>query len=193
MEKRKRLQSEYQEKIYQDFGQKNIPCFFLDSNYWLKELRDTESGEQVESYLPPRVQERTESQVIQMGNLMNIRKQEIERCDVKQAQSVKTDKSKLEEQKRLAEAKLRLEQEENERRQREMERKQREKMDELERQRKAELWKLHDERLWIESGKCCERKGAFSCWGIGSCNINCCNCDIGCHPGKRLGPFAGDW
>ncbi len=165
----------------------------MDSNYWLKELRDTENGEQVESYLPPRVQERTESQVIQLANWMNIRKEEIGRCDVKEAKLVKTEISNLEDQKREAEAKLKRELEERERIQQEIDRNHREAMAELERQRKEELWKIRDQQAWESSGKCCERKDIFSCWGIGPCNILCCNCDVGCHPGKRLGSFAADW
>jgi len=28
--------------------------------------------------------------------------------------------------------------------------------------------------------ECCNRKSFFSCYGKGSCNIFCCNCDNGC-------------
>ena len=33
----------------------------------------------------------------------------------------------------------------------------------------------------IISSICCERKSVFGCWGKGSCNIFCCNCNNGCE------------
>ena len=73
-DKRNALEAEYQKKINDDFHYANIPCFFLDSNFYLKEKRWNDKGDMVESFLPPKVQERSLSKVIQLGAFLAVKK-----------------------------------------------------------------------------------------------------------------------
>ena len=53
----------YQEKFATDYQHPNIPCYFIDSNYNLKILRDNDDGTQSEKYLHPNIQEGTKTQI----------------------------------------------------------------------------------------------------------------------------------
>ena len=86
-EKRANLEREYQQRINDDFHYPKIPCYFLDSNFYLKEKRWNDEGELVESFLHPNIQARSLSKVIQLGTYINLK---AERCDVKNIKPVNT-------------------------------------------------------------------------------------------------------
>jgi len=57
------LKNEYQELVRNHFSFSNIPCFFIDSFFNLKMLRDNDDGTQTERYLHYSIQERTQTEI----------------------------------------------------------------------------------------------------------------------------------
>ena len=104
--KRANLEREYQKKINDDFHYPNIPVYFVDSHFYLKEKRWSDEGELVESYLHPNIQARSLSKVIQLGTYINLKST---RCDVKNIKPANTAITDLKLQ--SEEAKVKLEQE----------------------------------------------------------------------------------
>ena len=101
--KRANLEREYQKKINDDFHYPNIPVYFVDSHFYLKEMRWNDEGEMVESYLHPNIQERSLSKVIQLGTYINLKSN---RCDVKNIKPANTAITDLKLQTKEAKAKL---------------------------------------------------------------------------------------
>jgi hypothetical protein len=57
------LKNQYQELVRNHFSFSNIPCFFIDSFFNLKMLRDNDDGTQTERYLHHSIQERTQTEI----------------------------------------------------------------------------------------------------------------------------------
>ena len=104
--KRANLEREYQKKFKDVFHYPKIPCYFLDSNFYLKEKRWNDAGVLVESFLHPNIQERSLSKVIQLGTFLNLKKN---RCDVKNIKPVHTVFSALQLKTKEAQAQLKKE------------------------------------------------------------------------------------
>ena len=64
------LRREYQNKIRNDYGMDKIPCYFIDSFFNRKMLRDNDDGTETVRYLHPNIQERTLSQLIELMNYL---------------------------------------------------------------------------------------------------------------------------
>ena len=63
-----------------DYEQSNIPCFFIDSFFNLKMLRDNEDGTQTERYLHYSIQERTQTEINALINHLTLKSN---KCNVK--------------------------------------------------------------------------------------------------------------
>ena len=100
------LKREYQAKINSDYGLANIPCYFIDSYFNRKMLRDNEDGTESERFLHPNTQARTLAQVIELMNFLVLKGTT---CDVRKIEPKETELSALqnanEEQKKELEAK----------------------------------------------------------------------------------------
>jgi predicted GTPase len=74
------LKNEYQELVRSHFSFSNIPCFFIDSFFNLKMLRDNEDGTQTERYLHYSIQERTQTEINALINHLTLKSN---KCNVK--------------------------------------------------------------------------------------------------------------
>ena len=115
-DKRKALKGEYQARFSADFDIPSIPCYFIDSYFNRKMLRDNDNSKPSVRRLHPDIQERTKSQVVELMGYL-VLKDTV--CDVRRIQAVNTEIARLtkeiESAKNEAE-RLRLENEANARR-----------------------------------------------------------------------------
>ena len=86
------LKNEYQAIFKDDYGIESIPCFFIDSFFNRKMLRENDNGEQSVRYLHPNIQERTMSQIVEMMNYLVLKRSV---CDVREIVPSDTEKAAL--------------------------------------------------------------------------------------------------
>ena len=87
-EKQSLFEREFKDKIKFYFHYTNIPCFSLDSNFYLKRKVWNDAGEMIESYLRPTIQIRSLHKARKLGIYISEKK---ERCDVRNIGSSLTD------------------------------------------------------------------------------------------------------
>ena len=107
------LKKEYQDKFRHDYELANIPCYFIDSYYNRAMLRDNDDGTQSVRQLHPKIQERTNAQIVEFVGYL-ILKDTV--CDVRRIQPKNTEKTQLIKDKEAAMSELertRLENSEN--------------------------------------------------------------------------------
>ncbi len=100
-----RLRLEYQNVFKDDYEQSNIPCFFIDSFFNLKMLRDNDDGTQTERELHPKIQERTHAQIV---GLMSFLVSKSTHCNVKNIIPKDTKLTALSKEKEAAEKELQI-------------------------------------------------------------------------------------
>jgi len=74
------LKNQYQELVRNHFNFSNIPCFFIDSFFNLKMLRDNDDGTQTERYLHYSIQERTQTEIDDLITHLTLKSN---KCNVK--------------------------------------------------------------------------------------------------------------
>jgi len=79
-ERKATLMTNYRQLISRNFNHNNIPCFFIDSFFNLKMLRDNDDGTQTERELHPSIQARTHAQIV---GLMSFLVSKSTYCDVR--------------------------------------------------------------------------------------------------------------
>ena len=109
-----KYEEDYQKLFKKEFQlDKNIPCYFIDSYYNLEIERDNPlTGTTSLMYLNPKIQERTGSQVIGLISYLTTKNTF---CDVREIKPEETERAKLENEKMLAEKKIKELTEENQR------------------------------------------------------------------------------
>ncbi len=95
--------SKYQELFKSDYDIENMPCFFIDSWYNKKMLRDNDDGTQSIRELHPNIQARTNSQVIELATYLILKET---MCDVRLIEPKDTLLTTLEKEKKASEEEL---------------------------------------------------------------------------------------
>ncbi len=102
-ERKATLKTNYRDLINKNFNHPNIPCFFIDSFYNLKMLRDNDDGTQTERELHPNIQARTHAEVSALITFLVTKNT---KCNVTKIEPKPTQISKMNEEIKLAEDKL---------------------------------------------------------------------------------------
>jgi GTPase Era involved in 16S rRNA processing len=100
-----KLRLEYQNVFKDDYEQSNIPCFFIDSFFNLRMLRDNDDGTQSERELHPNIQARTHAQIV---GLMSFLVSKSTHCNVKNIIAKDTKLTALSKEKEAAQKELQM-------------------------------------------------------------------------------------
>ena len=146
------LKKQYQTKFKADYGIDNIPCYFIDSFFNRKMLRDNDDGSQTVRELHPRIQERTRVQVIELVNYL-ILKENV--CDVRKIEPKDTEQTALVKEKDQAKQDLERTIQENKENQIRAEYEQKLKIAEMNAEHQANIARIQaeaqrDNRNWFE-------------------------------------------
>ena len=95
--------SKYQELFKSDYDIENMPCFFIDSWYNKKMLRDNDDGIPTVRELHPNIQARTNSQVIELATYLILKET---MCDVRSIEPKDTLLTSLENEKKATQEEL---------------------------------------------------------------------------------------
>ena len=99
MQRQINLRREYQTRIREDYGMAQIPCYFIDSFFNRKMLRDNDDGTEAVRYLHRSIQERTYAQLLELMHFM-VHKEST--CDVRAITPKDTERTALAKNKEAA-------------------------------------------------------------------------------------------
>ena len=98
-----KLRSDYQTKIRADYGHADTPCFFIDSFFNRKMLRDNADGSVSDRYLHPNIQKRTMEQINALAQYLSTKETT---CDVSNIEPKDTEQTRLLKEREQAEREL---------------------------------------------------------------------------------------
>jgi tRNA U34 5-carboxymethylaminomethyl modifying GTPase MnmE/TrmE len=104
MVKLNKHKKEYQEMFKEKYNAANMPCYFIDSYYNLKMLRDNQDGTQSIRELHPNIQARTDAQIIALMTFMVLKESN---CNVSSIQPKDTLLTTLGKEREAVEEQLR--------------------------------------------------------------------------------------
>jgi tRNA U34 5-carboxymethylaminomethyl modifying GTPase MnmE/TrmE len=103
MNKLNMYKNEYQNMFKEKYNSANVPCYFIDSYYNLRMLRDNDDGSQSIRDLHPNIQARTDAQVLALMTFLVLKES---RCNVSSIQPKDTLLTSLGKEREAAEEKL---------------------------------------------------------------------------------------
>lgn len=85
-------QKEYQNLFKQKYQKQNVPCFFIDSHFNLKQWRTNDNGDSQLKYLPEKLQKKTEDQIELLLLFLQAKQT---RCNVTKLEAKKPEKLEI--------------------------------------------------------------------------------------------------